>query len=127
MYEDEDIWPIRCPHCGYGFTSKIRHLRSGVVSKCISCSNDVGYSPEEFYLALSEARKGKLNPWWDMLGRMAHHSSGPDVTRAGQTSAKPDSDLVEQAFNLFLRMDAEQRVRLIARQQDRMAKEPALN
>ena len=28
---------------------------------------------------------------------------------------------------LFLRMDAEQRVRLIARQQDRMAKEPALN
>jgi hypothetical protein len=79
------------------------------------------------FLALSEARNGKFNPWWDMLRRMAHHSPSPDVTQVGQTSAQPDSDLVEQAFNLFLRMDAEQRVRLIARQQDRMAKEPALN
>jgi len=78
-----------------------------------------------FYLALSEARNGKLNPWWDMVRRMAHHSPGPDVAQVGQTSAQPD--LVEQAFNLFLRMDAEQRAGLIARQQDRMAKEPALN
>ena len=42
-------------------------------------------------------------------------------------AAKPDFDLVEQAFNLFLLRDAEQRVRLIARRQDRMVKEPALN
>jgi hypothetical protein len=93
----------------------------------VGCSNDLGHSTEEFHLALSEARKGKLNPWWDMLRRMAHHSPGPDVTQVGQTSAQPDSDLVEQAFNLFLRMDAEQRAGLIARQQDRLAKEPALN
>ena len=127
MYEDEDVWPIRCPHCDHGFTAKIRHLKSGVVSKCVSCSNDFGHSTEEFYLALSEARNGKLNPWWDMLRRAAQHSRGPDVTQVGQIPVKPDSDLVEQALNLFLRMDAEQRVRLIARQQDRMAKEPALN
>jgi hypothetical protein len=127
MYEDEDVWPIRCPHCGHGFTAKIRHLKSGVVTKCVGCSNELGHSREEFHLALSEARKGKLNPWWDMLRRMAHYSPDPDVTQMGQTSAQPDSNLVEQAFNLFLRMDAEQRAGLIARQQDWMAKEPALN
>jgi hypothetical protein len=126
IYEDEDVWPIRCPHCGHGFTAKIRHLKTGVVGKCVSCSNDLGHSTEEFYLALSEARNGKLNPWWDMVRRMAHHSTGPDVAQVDWTSAQSDSDLVEQAFNLFLRMDAEQRVRLITRQQDRMAKEAAL-
>jgi hypothetical protein len=86
MYEDEDVWPIRCPHCGHGFTAKIRHLKSGVVTKCVGCSNDLGHSTEEFYLALSEARKGKLNPWWDMLRRMAHYSHGPDVTQVGHVS-----------------------------------------
>ena len=86
MYEDEDVWPIRCPHCGHRFTAKIRHLKSGVVSKCVGCSNDLGHSTREFHLALSEARK--------------------PVVRL---------------------RDAEQRVRLIARRQDRMVKEPALN
>jgi hypothetical protein len=62
-----------------------------------------------------------------MVRRMARHLPDPDVAQVGQTSAQPDSDLVEQAFTLFLRMDAEQRVRLITRQQDRMAKEPAPN
>jgi hypothetical protein len=127
MYEDEDVWPVRCPHCGHGFTAKIRHLKSGVVTQCVGCSHDLGHSTEEFHMALSEARKGKLNPWWDMVRRVAHHSPGPNVAQVGQTSAQLDSDLVEQAFNLFLRMDADQRAALIARQQDRMAKEPALN
>jgi hypothetical protein len=86
MYADEDVWPIRGPHCGHGFTAKIRHLKSGVVSECVGCSNDLGHSTEEFYLALSEARKGKLNPWWDMLRRMAHDSHGPDVTQVGHVS-----------------------------------------
>jgi hypothetical protein len=97
------------------------------VSKCVSCSSDLGHSTEEFYLALSEARNGKLNPWWDMVRRMARHSPGPDVTQVGQMPAQPDSDLVEQAFTLFLRMDTAQRAGLIAHQQDHMAKEPALN
>jgi len=66
--------------------SKIRHLKSGIASKCVGCSNDLGHSTEEFYLALSEARKGKLNPWWDMLRRMAHYSHGPDVTKVGHVS-----------------------------------------
>jgi hypothetical protein len=86
MYEDEDFWPIRCPHCGHGFTAKIRHLKSGVVSECVSCSNDLGHSTEEFYLALSEARKGRLNPWWDMLRRMARYSHGQNVIQVGHVS-----------------------------------------
>jgi hypothetical protein len=125
MYEDEDVWPVRCPHCGHGFTAKIGHLKWGFVTTCVSCSNDLGHSTEEFYLALSEARNGKFNPWWDMLRKVAHHSPGPDVAQVGQTSAQPDCDLVEQAFSLFLCMNAEQRVRLLARQEARMAKDAA--
>jgi hypothetical protein len=128
MYEDEDVWPIRCPLCGHGFTAKIGHLKFGYMTKCAACSHDLGHSTEEFHVALSEARKGKHNPWWEMLRSISHPLPGPDRTHAGQTQAPPlDSDLVEQAFNLFLRMDADQRAALIARQQDRMAKEPALN
>jgi hypothetical protein len=119
--------PLGAHTAATGSTAKIKHLKSGVVTKCVGCSNELGHSTGEFHLALSEARKGKLNPWWDMLRRMAHHSPGPDAAQVGQTSAQPDSDLVEQAINLFLHMDAEQRVRLIARQQDRMAKEAAPN
>jgi hypothetical protein len=74
-----------------------KHLKSGVVTKCVGCSHDLGHSAEEFYLALSEARNGKLNPWWDMVRRMAHQSPSPDVTQVGQTSAQPDSDLVCKA------------------------------
>jgi hypothetical protein len=83
MYEDEDVWPIRCAHCGQGFTAKIRDLKSGVVSECVGCSNDLGHSTEEFYLALYEAREGKLNPWWDMVRRMVHYSHGTDVIQVG--------------------------------------------
>jgi hypothetical protein len=126
MYEDEDVWPVRCPHCGHGFTAKIGHLKWGVVTTCVSCSSDLGHSTEEFYLALSEARNGKFNPWWDMLRRVGTpFTPGPDVAQVGQTSAQPDCDLVEQAFSLFLCMDAEQRVKLLAHQEARMAKDAA--
>ena len=86
MYEDEDVWPIRCPHCGHGFTAKIRHLKSGVVSKCVGCSDELGDSTGEFHLALSEARKGKLNPWWEMVRRISQYSHGPDVIQVGHVS-----------------------------------------
>ena len=127
MYEDEDVWPVRCPCCGHGVTAKIGHLKFGFMARCVACSHDLGHSTEEFLVALSEARKGKHNPWWEMLGSISHPLPGPDRTHAGQTQAPPDSDLVEQAFNLFLLMDAEQRASLIARQQDRTAKEPPLD
>jgi DNA-directed RNA polymerase subunit N (RpoN/RPB10) len=86
MYEDEDIWPIRCPHCGHGLTTKIRHLKSGVVTKCVGCSNELGHSTGEFHRALSQARRGKLNPWWDMLRTIAHYSHGTNVTQVGHVS-----------------------------------------
>src|ERR1700727_966564 len=79
-----------------GVAPHVKRRRYGV-----DLSHHLGHSREEFYPPLSEARKGKLNPWWDMLRRMAHHSHGPDVTKV-VTSAKPDFDLVDHAFNLFL-------------------------
>jgi hypothetical protein len=125
MYEDEDVWPVRCPYCGYGFTAKIRHLKFDFISKCPACSRDLGHSTEQFHVALSEARRGKHNPWWEMLRSLSEPIPCPDRTHAGQTQAPKDLDLVEEAFDLFLLMDAEQRAGLIARQHDRMAKEPA--
>jgi len=126
MYEDEDVWPVRCSRCAHGFTAKIGHLKFGFRTKCDACSHDLGHSTEEFLVALSEARKGKYNPWWEMLRSTANPVSDANRTCAGQTPASSDSDLVEQAFDLFLRMDAEQRASLIARQQHRMAKDPLL-
>jgi hypothetical protein len=120
MYEDDDVWPIECPHCGHGFTAKIVHLKSGAVMKCVGCSRDIGHSAEQFHLSLFEARKGRHNPWWEMLRSVA------DATHVDQTPARPASDLVEQAFNLFLRMDAGQRAKLIARQKGRVRQESGL-
>ena len=97
MYEDEDVWPMRCPLCGHGFTAKIRHLKSGMVTKCAGCSHDLGHSAEEFYLALSEARKGKLNPWWDMVRRMAHQSPAPDVTHTSWDDPVTRTSWVEKS------------------------------
>jgi hypothetical protein len=65
--------------------------------------------------AFQQPGDARLNPWWEMFGSISHLLPGPDRTHAGQTQAPPNSDLVEQAFNLFLLMDAEQRARLIAR------------
>ena len=127
IYEDEDVWPIRCARCGHGFTAKIAQLKFGLITKCVACSHDLGDSTEEFLVALSEARKGKHNPWWEMLRSISQPLPGPDRTHPGQTQDPQDFDLVEQAFNLFLFMDAKQRASLIARQQDHMAKEPPLN
>jgi hypothetical protein len=125
MYENDDVWPVRCPHCDHGFTAKIGHLKRGAVTTCVSCSNDLGRSTEEFYRTLSAARNGKFNPWWDMLKGVAQHSPGPDVAQASQTPDQSDCDLVDEAFTLFLCMDPEQRVILLTRQQHRMAKDAA--
>jgi hypothetical protein len=127
IYKDEDVWPVRCARCDHGFTAKIGQLKFGLITKCVGCSHDLGYSTEEFLVALSEARKGKHNPWWEMLRSISQPLPSPDRTHAGQTQDPQDFDLVEQAFNLFLFMDAKQRASLIARQQDRMAREPPLN
>ena len=68
MYEDHDLWPIKCPNCAHGFTETIGRIKSRFVSSCPKCSSDFAHSAEQFLFALSEAREGRHNPWWEILG-----------------------------------------------------------
>ncbi len=67
MYDDSDSWPIKCPSCGHGFTESIRRVKSRLISSCPKCSLDFAHSGEQFLFALSEARKGRYNPWSEIL------------------------------------------------------------
>jgi predicted Zn-ribbon and HTH transcriptional regulator len=71
MYEDHDLWPVKCPRCAHGFTETIGRIKSRLVSSCPRCSSDFAHSAEQFLFALSEAREGRHNPWWEIL------SAGP--------------------------------------------------
>jgi hypothetical protein len=68
MYDDHDLWPIRCPRCAHGFTETIGRIKSHLVSTCPGCSSDFAHNGGQFLFALSEARKGLHNPWWEILG-----------------------------------------------------------
>jgi hypothetical protein len=70
MYDDHDLWPIKCPRCTHGFTETIGRIKSRLVSSCPRCTSDIAHSGEQFLFALSEARKGRHNPWWEILGAM---------------------------------------------------------
>jgi hypothetical protein len=67
MYDDDDFWPLKCPSCSHGFTDSIRRIKSRFVSSCPKCSSDFAHEAEQFAFALSEARKGRRNPWWEIL------------------------------------------------------------
>jgi hypothetical protein len=70
MYEDEDLWPIKCPSCGHEFTEKIGWLKTATVYRCSGaggCNVTLRHPTEQFLLALAEARDRKLDPWGDML------------------------------------------------------------
>jgi hypothetical protein len=70
MYEDEDPWPIKCPSCGHEFIQKIGWMKTAVSYRCPGpdgCGIIIRHPTEQFILALSEARHGKLNPWGNML------------------------------------------------------------
>ena len=34
MYEDEDVWPFKCPKCGEEFTEKIGQLKLETIIHC---------------------------------------------------------------------------------------------
>jgi len=67
MYDNDDSWPIKCPRCDHGFTESIGRIKSRLVSSCPMCSLDFAHSREQFLFTLSEARKGRHNPWWEIL------------------------------------------------------------
>ena len=68
MYEDQDLWPIKCLGCTNEFTAKIGWLKSDGSSVC--CPNRYllhQYNHREFLIALAEARNGEFDPFRDML------------------------------------------------------------
>ena len=67
MYGDEDSWPVKCPSCGHRFTETIGRIKSRLVSSCPSCLLDFVHSRKQFLFALSEAREGRHNPWWEII------------------------------------------------------------
>ena len=67
MYDDHDSWPIKCPRCDHGFAESIGRIKSRLVSSCPMCSLDFAHSEQQFSRTLSEARKGRHNPWWEIL------------------------------------------------------------
>jgi hypothetical protein len=34
MYEDDDLWPIKCPECGNEFLEKVSRIKTGERIKC---------------------------------------------------------------------------------------------
>jgi hypothetical protein len=67
MYEDEDLWPIKCPECLDEFTEQIGRMKAGQQSRCPGCSLNLRHPKEEFALTLAEAKAGRLDPWGNML------------------------------------------------------------
>jgi hypothetical protein len=67
MYGDDDSWPVKCPSCGHGFTETIGRIKSRFISSCPRCSIDFVHSRKQFLFKLSEARKGRHNPWWEII------------------------------------------------------------
>ncbi len=67
MYEDDDLWPLKCPWCSHGFTERIGRVKLRLVSSCPECSLDFAHDEQEFFFDLSEAREGRYNPWWEIL------------------------------------------------------------
>lgn len=75
MYEDKDLWPLKCPQCGEEFTKEIGWLKANSSVKCPGIINPVGPIPcpvtltvsaEEFRLALAEAKAGR----YDVFGHI---------------------------------------------------------
>ena len=67
MYGDDESWPVKCPSCGHGFAETIGRIKSRMVSSCPRCSLVFVHSRKQFLFALSEAREGRHNPWWEIL------------------------------------------------------------
>lgn len=71
MYEDQDLWPIKCPYCGEEFTEKIGRLKANFSVKCpavtlpgpVPCPTTINMRDEEFRLMLAEAQAGRHDPF----------------------------------------------------------------
>jgi hypothetical protein len=67
MYDDQDVWPIKCAGCLHEFTKTVAELRSGRSIHCPACGCLHTYTSEDFDDALSRARGNLFDPWAKML------------------------------------------------------------
>ncbi len=72
MYEDQDLWPLKCPECGEEFTKEIGWLKAHSEVKCPGILNRIGpipcpvtltYRTEQFCLDVAKAKAGHLDPF----------------------------------------------------------------
>jgi|SRR5450759_915677 hypothetical protein len=63
MYEDDKLWPIKCPACLEEFTKKVGWLKTHRTVKCPAngCSNTIIVGKEAFGHALTQARSVQGN------------------------------------------------------------------
>jgi hypothetical protein len=76
MYEDNDLWPVKCPACGEEFTKQVGWLKTHDTVKCpgTGCPTTINVPREGFALALAQARDGRFDPYGEMM-RLSKNSS----------------------------------------------------
>jgi hypothetical protein len=69
MYEDDKLWPIKCPACGEEFEKEVGWLKMHDTVKCPAdgCPTFITIGAEEFSLRLAQARQGLFDPYSVMM------------------------------------------------------------
>lgn len=55
MYEDNDDFPIKCPHCAHEFFEKVGSIKAGRHTICpeLGCGNRIAHPTEQFAFIMS--------------------------------------------------------------------------
>jgi hypothetical protein len=69
MYEDGDLWPIKCFECKEEFFEEVGRIKTGERIKCpgINCTVSIRYPPKQFELTVAQRNAGVFDPFRDML------------------------------------------------------------
>jgi phage FluMu protein Com len=62
MYQDNELWPFTCAHCGEHFQKQIGWLKAHAAIRCPRCLTCHEYRSEEFIVTVAQARKGLYDP-----------------------------------------------------------------
>jgi hypothetical protein len=69
MYQDKDLWPVKCPECHEEFVAEVGRMKAGEQLRCPAkyCALSFWYPTRQFLLTLAEAEAGRIDPWRDMI------------------------------------------------------------
>ncbi len=69
MYEDHELFPLRCSQCGHKFKQQVGRLKAGTDLWCPGpgCGVRLKYEAAEFLRALGQARRGLYDFRGDFL------------------------------------------------------------